>query len=162
MPKSNNDKRHKWVGNCFWQRCFYSGAASASATGAAGGSDLEGLLSVSMGSSGFSSAAAASIASSEASTTSAGAFSSAGGEELVTGATSAAATASSSATTWCSVEATGSSLVFSSVAASTGASASMLATSFTCSAFFSSSAKVSCSLFCLTSNWETLDFSSSF
>ena len=73
------------------ERCFYSGAASASATGAAGRSDLEGLLSVSMGSSvgwkcwfkycmyanhvpGFSSAAA-SIVSSEASTTSAGAFS---------------------------------------------------------------------------------------
>ena len=73
------------------ERFFYSGADSASATGAAGRSDLEGLLSVSMGSSGgwkcrskycmfgnhvpgFSSAAA-SIFSSEASTTSAGAFS---------------------------------------------------------------------------------------
>ena len=33
------------------ERCFYSGADSASATGAAGRSDLEGLLSVSMGSS---------------------------------------------------------------------------------------------------------------
>ena len=42
--------------NLFWLGCFYSGAASASATGAAGGSDLvsigsAGLLSVSMGSS---------------------------------------------------------------------------------------------------------------
>ena len=110
-----------------------------------------------------------------------------------------------SGSTLCSVEAAGSSLAFSSVAASTGESASMLATSFTCqctdyifislsncipyrldfltsvqspfafsllparpthkpqdlalaltcSAFFSSSAKVSCSLFCLASNWET-------
>merc|ERR1719249_302891 len=148
------------MGLRFWQLgSFYSGAASATAA-ARGGSGLvsmgtAGLLSVSMGSSGFSSAAA-SIASSEASTTaSAGAFSSAGTEEeLVTGAISAAVTASISATTLSSVEATGSSLVFPS-AASTGASASMLATSFTCSAFFSSSARVSCSLLCFASNWDT-------